>query len=387
MARALPSHGRGHWFESSIAHRKDKVLIIGPVPSAASDDVDIIGGAKVTFRETINQLQIRGFDLEVINSSRPYQGLPLWKARGYSLATFIRIIWGTLKKGQQSQLVLLNMTTFTVGLVAPIMWIICKLINRPMALRLFGGNFNQVYEGYTPMLSWIADRTFMRCPVVFVETQRLLQYFENRANFKWLPNTRDMICPPIAKRNEIQKLIFLGQLVMTKGLAEVLVACRSLPEGCHLHVFGPRHNSTDLSLFEGHPRASYEGVLELAEVPRVLAEHDLLVLPSYLTGEGHSGVIIEAFQCGTPVISTWWEGIPEVVQHEENGLLVEPGSSSELEAAIHRLLDDADLYQRLCRGARCRGEFFRSSVWYDKVVDDLRSLDRHECKRKRRIDR
>ena len=372
MARALPSHGRGHWFESSIAHQTTKVLIIGPLPSAASD-VDIIGGAKVSFKETVSQLRLQGFELEIINSSRPYQRLSFWKAHGHSLVAFVRITWGTFKKGKQSQLVLLSMTTFTVGMVAPFVWIICKLINRPMALRLFGGNFDQVYEGYGSVLRWVADRTFMRCSVVFVETQRLLHYFENRINFKWLPNTRDISFSQSARHNKIRKLIFLGQLVMTKGLAEALTACRSLPEGCHLHVFGPQHDSTNFSSLEGHPRATYEGVIEPAEVPRVLAEHDLLILPSYLIGEGYSGVIIEAFQCGIPVISTWWEGIPEVVKHEENGLLVEPGSSSDLEAAIHRLLNDTDLYQRLCRGASCRGEFFRSSVWYDKFASDLRS--------------
>ena len=372
MARALPSHGRGHWFESSIAHQTTKILIIGPLPSAASD-VDIIGGAKVSFKETISQLRLQGFELEIINSSRPYQRLSFWKAHGHSLVAFVRITWGTFKKGKQSQLVLLNMTTFTVGMVAPFVWIICKLINRPMALRLFGGNFDQVYEGYGSVLRWVADRTFMRCSVVFVQTQQLLHYFENHVNFKWLPNTRDISCPHSARRSKIHKLIFLGQLIMTKGLAEALAACYSLPKGCHLHVFGPQHDSTNFSLFEGHPRATYDGVIEPAEVPRVLAEHDLLILPSYLTGEGHSGVIIEAFQCGVPVISTWWEGIPEVVGHEENGLLVEPGSSSDLEAAILRLLKDTDLYQRLCRGASCRGEFFRSSVWYNKFASDLRS--------------
>ena len=373
MARALPSHGRGHWFESSIAHHTSKVLIIGPLPSAASD-VDIIGGAKVSFQETISQLQMRGFELEIINSSRPYQKLPFWKTHSHSLAAFMRVTWATLKKGQQYELIFLNVTTFNVGFVAPILWIICKLINRPMALRLFGGNFDHVYEEYNPVLRWIADRTFMHCSVVFVQTQQLLQYFEARTNFKWLPNTRDISSPPVARNREIQKLIFLGQLIMTKGLAEALTACRSLPEKCHLHVFGPKHDSTDFSLFQGHPRATYDGVLEPAEASRILAEHDLLILPSYLTGEGHSGVIIEAFQCGIPVISTWWEGIPEVVQHKENGLLVEPGSSSDLESAIHCLLDDTDLYQSLCRGARRRGEFFRSPVWYDKAAGDLRNL-------------
>ena len=355
-----------------------QVLIIGPVPGLNSD-TDIIGGAKVSFKETVDQLRARGFELTVINSSRPYQGLPFWKYLACSLGALLRVTWGTFRKGKQSQLVFVNITTFNAGLVAPVLWITCKLIRRPMVLRLFGGNFNEVYEGYGSLVRWIADRTFMRCPIVFIETQHLCQYFENRKNFKWLPNTRDINGSSVARRKEAKKLIFLGQLVMTKGLDELLIACRSLPEGCHLKVFGPRHDSTDLSLFESHPRATYGGVLNISEVSEVLAEHDLLVLPSYLTGEGYSGAIIEAFQCGLPVISTWWGGIPEVVQHEENGLLVEPGSSSALEAAITRLLEDPGLYRKLCQGARHRGEFFRSSPWYNQLAEVLSNLASKDC--------
>ena len=57
-----------------------------------------------------------------------------------------------------------------------------------------------------------------------------------------------------------------------------------------------------------------------------------------------------------------------------NGLLVEPRSVDSLKAAIGRLLDDPELYRRLCEGARARGEVFRSRHWYDEVARDLRAL-------------
>ena len=131
---------------------------------------------------------------------------------------------------------------------------------------------------------------------------------------------------------------------------------------------------TDFSLFEGHPRADYGGVLEPGEVPRVLGEHDLLLYPSYFRGEGYPNAILEAFQCGVPVVAARWGGVPELVEHEERGLLVEPRSAVAVRSAIERLLGDPGLYRRLCEGARRRGEYFRSGAWYDRMASDLCSL-------------
>ena len=63
-----------------------------------------------------------------------------------------------------------------------------------------------------------------------------------------------------------------------------------------------------------------------------------------------------------------------MVQHEESGLLVKPRSASELQDAILRVVEDRTLYERLCNGARARGEFFRSASWYDRLAADLRRL-------------
>ena len=50
--------------------------------------------------------------------------------------------------------------------------------------------------------------------------------------------------------------------------------------------------------------------------------YDVLILPTYHEGEGYPGIILEAFSLGLPVISTNWNSIPEIVKHNENGLLV-----------------------------------------------------------------
>ena len=174
---------------------------------------------------------------------------------------------------------------------------------------------------------------------------------------------------------------------MEKGLAEALEACRHLPKSCHLNVFGPGMSDTDFALFEAHARATYRGTVDPAEIPRVLSEHDLLVYPSYYRSEGYPGAILEAFQCGLPAVAARWGGVSELVEHEESGLLVEPRSAAAVESAIKRLLNEPELYRRLCEGARRRGEQFRSAHWYDHVAAELRSLCAEHISRSRRARR
>jgi glycosyltransferase involved in cell wall biosynthesis len=57
--------------------------------------------------------------------------------------------------------------------------------------------------------------------------------------------------------------------------------------------------------------------------------------------------IIEAFACGLPVVTTRAGGIPYVVEHGRNGLLVDCGDHEALAAAALRLLEDAALAQRV----------------------------------------
>ena len=72
------------------------------------------------------------------------------------------------------------------------------------------------------------------------------------------------------------------------------------------------------------------------DVDRELGQMDLFVLPS-LFGEGTPLVLFEAMAAGVPVVSTRVEGIPEIIRHGRDGLLVEPGDSEALAAALAKI--------------------------------------------------
>ena len=115
------------------------------------------------------------------------------------------------------------------------------------------------------------------------------------------------------------------------------------------------------------------------EVPDALARHDVLVLPTYWEVEGYPGIVLEALQCGLPVIATTWRSVPEVVEHGKSGLLVPPRSAAAVRTAIERVTTDPDLYRALRAGAQQRGDFFRSPKWYDALAATLTHVARPRC--------
>jgi len=81
------------------------------------------------------------------------------------------------------------------------------------------------------------------------------------------------------------------------------------------------------------------------DIPQILASLDLFVLSSYLEGLG--SCILDAMASRLPVVATQVGGIPEVVVHEETGLLVPPRRSTPLANAILRIYENRDLGEKL----------------------------------------
>lgn len=114
---------------------------------------------------------------------------------------------------------------------------------------------------------------------------------------------------------------------------------------------------------EGQQRAGLEELvaeLGLAQRVRLLGHRsdmiglyeamDVFVLNS--RREGLPNVLLEAMAMEVPVVATRVAGVPDLIDHETDGLLVEPGDEDGLTAALTRLLGDAELRRRLAAAAR-----------------------------------
>ena len=81
------------------------------------------------------------------------------------------------------------------------------------------------------------------------------------------------------------------------------------------------------------------------DIPNVLRGCDFFVLPTHQEALGQS--YIEAMAAGLPVIGTDVDGVPELITHNVNGLLVPPHDIPALRAAIGRLIDNPRLRAQL----------------------------------------
>ena len=99
-------------------------------------------------------------------------------------------------------------------------------------------------------------------------------------------------------------------------------------------------------------RTMFLGTQGASEIAALLRGCDVMVLPSRMEPFGIA--LLEAMACKAPVVATNGGGIPEIIEHEVSGLLVEPENPEALSAAIRRMLADGDLRKELAENGYSR---------------------------------
>ena len=159
------------------------------------------------------------------------------------------------------------------------------------------------------------------------------------------------------------QILSVARLVEKKGLAVLIEACHELhrrgqPFQCSIIGRGrlrPRLQEL-IQQWDLSGSVKLLGARTQDEVLQHYHRSHLYVLPAVVGSDGNrEGLpvsIVEALACGLPVISTRVAGIPEVVQHERNGLLVGEGDALDLADALQRVMHEPALHDRLRDNAR-----------------------------------
>jgi len=235
----------------------------------------------------------------------------------------------------------------------------CKRAGCPSIVRFFGGNLDRFHRDAGRVTRRRLERV-LAADRVLVETEAvghwLAEHFpatQTRIFENHRPFDRVAVRPPRTPDRTL-RLIFVGEVSQDKGVGSVLDAIDRLPDiEVSLEVLGSTGATPDplVRRLEEHPRVLLHGEIPSGEVVGRIAASDVLVLPTVHPGEGHPGAILEAYGVGRPVVTTRWRAVPEVVAHEESGLLVAPRDVDALAAAIGRLARDPALLARLSAGA------------------------------------
>ena len=153
-----------------------------------------------------------------------------------------------------------------------------------------------------------------------------------------------------------RQIVFVGKLVESKGVKELLRAFERIRG---------KHRDTQLMLI-GEPemkewvseyvhRNGLVGAVEMTGVvkhdalPEYYGKGHIFVLPSY--SEGMPVSMFEAMAMRLPVVVSAVGGVPEIIRHGENGLLIKPRSVDDIVDKVSMLLDNPALADRIAETA------------------------------------
>lgn len=165
---------------------------------------------------------------------------------------------------------------------------------------------------------------------------------------------------PAAALETENLVVFLGRLEQRKGIDLVLEAANAFlgsKSDAHLIIAGRdvegwTKRASSILKSAVAKRTHFLGEIPDSTREKLLAKANCLLFPSRY--ESFGLVPLEAFVHGVPVIAADSGAIPEVVSHEENGLIFQTGNSRELGRQVSRLLAEPELRQRLSEGAHRR---------------------------------
>lgn len=154
-----------------------------------------------------------------------------------------------------------------------------------------------------------------------------------------------------------------------KGQEFIIAVARDLklshPEIHFVLVGGGADEAMLRDAAAGLENLSFTGFVE--NVGDYLAAFDIFILPS--RREGIGSILFDAMEQRLPIVATRVGGVPEIVHHEENGILIDPGRPDQLRDAVLRLSADRDLRARMGASGRQIASRYTAEVMAQKYLD------------------
>lgn len=163
-----------------------------------------------------------------------------------------------------------------------------------------------------------------------------------------------------APRGEVLRISAVGRLVPKKGFADLIAAVARLEVPVEVQIAGDGEERAALEarITEAGlgDRVRLIGPRTQSEVIELVRNSDVFAAPCIPAEDGNIDglptVVLEAMALGTPVLATSVSGLPEVIQHLETGLMIEPGDVAALTEALTRIATGQVPVERLARNAR-----------------------------------
>jgi glycosyltransferase involved in cell wall biosynthesis len=166
-------------------------------------------------------------------------------------------------------------------------------------------------------------------------------------------------------------LLYVGRLSREKRVDWLLTALESTPNA-RLAIVGDGPDRERLEdLFAG-THTVFTGYLHGRDLAHAYAAADVFVFPS--ANETLGNVVLEAMASGLPVVTARSGGPLDIIFEGETGLMFDPDSKEELVTAVHHLIHDSHLAERIGKAARAYAESRSWEQVLDRLLEDYQEL-------------
>ena len=242
------------------------------------------------------------------------------------------------------------------------------------ATRLYGSPLRRLLNPVNDALAPVAVRRADAVRTVSTQTTGLVEALgvEPAATFPSYVDAEAFLERPLAPLPDRPRAVFVGVLERYKAFDTLVAAWRRaapLVPGAVLHVVGDgaMRDRAERLRADLPAQTEWSARLTAEEVAAAMDASWLVCLPS--RSEGLPRVALEAACRGRAIVGGNRAGIPDVVQHDVNGVLVDPDRVDDLVDALVRILSDRAVAERLGLRARQTGEEWgvTPSAYADRV--------------------
>ncbi len=336
-----------------MQNKKYHVVMSGPTPPA-------IGGmASVLFDMNNSSLASR-VNLQLFDTKKATQ-------ENRSIVTAIihrfKLWYGWLRIIKRSNHTIAHIHTCS-GLsffLDSLLMLLAKAKGVKGVLHIHGAKFDEFLDDLTPIKKKLAFWFLRIADAVVVLSEEWRNTLEARVSgAKYIVIANGVPIPKVSSAiiaSSSIRVLFLGNLCQRKGVWDLLTVAEKLPSGIKIFLVGGEEDigigkkiKTHIADNQLTEKIEWMGTSVGKEKLRWFIDTDIFILPSY--AEGLPISLLEAMAYAMPVITTPVGGIPSVIQHMKNGVLVQPGDAEEIMEAILLLSNDLDLRQHLGAAGR-----------------------------------
>lgn len=243
-----------------------------------------------------------------------------------------------------------------------------KMFSKKIIFHIHAGAFDECYQQGNWLYKYMCRFLINNSEALVVLSDRWNEFFNKYFKIKKLLVIKNPVefkqQLAIKEKNNSQVVfLFLGRIADHKGifdLVNVVIEVQDLLRGKCKFLIGGNHEVERLkkTIAEGgiEDLAEYIGWVQNDEKDRFFYMSDYFILPTY--EEAMPMTILESFSFGKPVITTPVGSIPEVVEHNKNGILFKPGDMVELKSILFEVINDRSKYDCMKKNAMNTATYF-----------------------------